>query len=455
MFRKAVFGFLVDQYGETCEMLTGLRRPSNDDDGECFCHMRTSEVAEFVPRFRHPFHSERASIMEQSKISFENFSNASNDDESSNQASGTTTMVLICMSTCCVFGLYGNVVSALIFKHPIMRSPIDILLTGLSLIDLSLIILAVPVFVFPPMNAAFPSEFFEDILPFAACILYPLVMMAQSCSIWTFLIISIERYMAVAKPLRRHKLLTAWEAKAAQITVVVSAVLYNVVRFWEYELREKDERVLSEQLVRNDTVYFYLYYTALYQVTHFAVPFFIILLLNLFIVRSLSRAPVNLRRFSRSQIQQRKTSGMIVVITMMFAVSNLGPFILNIWEAIDRNLFEESSGLASIAYVLTDVSNCLVLLNSSTTFLIYLMCCRKYRLLFKFYGRFRTPPAGGQFLFGEENNVHCALVRAAYPLRAPIAYNLGLGTSEETQHRSDSTTYSSAGRNDNGDRNRS
>jgi hypothetical protein len=111
-------------------------------------------------------------------------------------------VILSILSICCLFGLYGNIVSTLIFMHPIMRSPIDVLLTGLSMIDLFLITFAIPVHVvLPALVNVFdaPNEAFTA---FATFVLYPLSMTTQTCSIWLFSVISIERYLAICQPLK-------------------------------------------------------------------------------------------------------------------------------------------------------------------------------------------------------------------------------------------------------------
>lgn len=53
--------------------------------------------------------------------------------------------------TAVVFGCVGNLLSLFIFTRPCMTSSVNVLLAGLSAIDLVLLVLVVPVFVLPPM----------------------------------------------------------------------------------------------------------------------------------------------------------------------------------------------------------------------------------------------------------------------------------------------------------------
>src|SRR5688572_16445611 len=58
----------------------------------------------------------------------------------------------IVMSMFCLIGIVGNMVSFVIFTRQCMQSPINILLAGLSLVDMAVLTIAVPVFVIPGLN---------------------------------------------------------------------------------------------------------------------------------------------------------------------------------------------------------------------------------------------------------------------------------------------------------------
>lgn len=192
--------------------------------------------------------------------------------------------------------------------------------------------------------------------------------------------------------------MTVRQAKCAQVILLITALCYNVIRFWEYERTEYDHAGFApiQPLLRFQKWYFLFYYVILYILTHFLVPFGVILVLNAYIVRAL-RSPITtgpgpnrklagcrLRKFSRRQIRQRQTTQMIIMITLIFAICNAPAFLINIWEGLDENLFY--GPWSSVAYMALDISNNLVVLNSSSTFVIYMLYCSKYRILFSRYG---------------------------------------------------------------------
>uniref|UniRef100_A0A915KS94 G-protein coupled receptors family 1 profile domain-containing protein n=1 Tax=Romanomermis culicivorax TaxID=13658 RepID=A0A915KS94_ROMCU len=81
---------------------------------------------------------------------------------------------------------------------------------------------------------------------------------------------------------------------------------------------------------------------------------------------------------SKRETTQRKTTQMIILVTSIFGFCNILPFALNIWEAFDYDAFW-SQNPSQLALVVVDLSNILVIFHSSTTFLVYLAYCSKYR----------------------------------------------------------------------------
>ncbi len=91
-------------------------------------------------------------------------------------------------------------------------------------------------------------------------------------------------------------------------------------------------------------------------------------------------------QFARAVQKRNKTTVMILVVTGIFALCNTLPFVLNFCEAIKNDLFEDASS-RYVAFLVFDSSNLLVVFNSSSTFLVYLYFCKRYRQLLWKSGR--------------------------------------------------------------------
>lgn len=294
----------------------------------------------------------------------------------------------LAMGLLCLIGFYGNTVSVAIFSQPPMRSSINVLLSGISLIDLSVLLSSIPVFILPSLDQYLKFNFVANFYSFALLVVYPLAMMARTSSVWTFILISLERYFAVCYPLEATKMMTASRAKIAQVTVIVLSVFYNLIRFWEYEpntLTTPHTKTADQvvPLLRSNHQYFVIYYTALYLITNFLAPFVLILILNTHILRSIRQAYDERQRLNGRQRHQYRTSHMIIVVTVMFGFCNIFAFVLAIWELCDTELFFGPK--AENAYLLLDISNIAILFNSSTTFIVFLVYCSKYRRFFLWF----------------------------------------------------------------------
>lgn len=94
--------------------------------------------------------------------------------------------IAIAMSVCCCVGFFGNTMSTLIFLHSDMRSPINTLLAAVSIIDLSLLLLIIPVLILPGLNTVLNSNFLIDCYIVSILYVYPLAVMSKTASMWTY-----------------------------------------------------------------------------------------------------------------------------------------------------------------------------------------------------------------------------------------------------------------------------
>ncbi len=206
--------------------------------------------------------------------------------------------------------MFGNALSLWVFSHRSMRSPINTLLFALSAIDLLLLLIAVPVIAVPTLVhstcTTYSQQLFDAFYSFSVRYLYPVLLMTQSSSVWTFMLISTERYLAVCKPFQKYHAVTSKKAQKCLLIVVVASFLYNFVRFWEYASnanfdKQGDAPLTYSDLfplpkprllefLRKDRFYMRFYYTGLFLVTHFLVPFSCLIVLNGAILKTLKQS---------------------------------------------------------------------------------------------------------------------------------------------------------------------
>uniref|UniRef100_A0A915IQU7 G-protein coupled receptors family 1 profile domain-containing protein n=1 Tax=Romanomermis culicivorax TaxID=13658 RepID=A0A915IQU7_ROMCU len=129
-------------------------------------------------------------------------------------------------------------------EQPPMNNFINVLFTGLATFDVVLLLAGTPIFSLMPianyLKPCYDSELLLTIMALFVTAFYPLAMVAQSCSVWTTIFISFERFVAVCLPFRAKSFNSVNKAKFFLALILLSSLLYNVARFFEYNSNVND-----------------------------------------------------------------------------------------------------------------------------------------------------------------------------------------------------------------------
>jgi len=68
--------------------------------------------------------------------------------------------------------------------------------------------------------------------------MWPVASIGQTVTIWTVLLVTVDRYMAVCRPFDT-RMRTVDRATKLFVGVVVAAIVYNIPRFFEREVKMK------------------------------------------------------------------------------------------------------------------------------------------------------------------------------------------------------------------------
>ncbi|KAL3120563.1 hypothetical protein niasHT_007855 [Heterodera trifolii] len=268
-----------------------------------------------------------------------------------------------------VFGCFGNCLSASVFLR--RKTSINILLSALAFVDIGLLLFAIPVFILPTLDRnGFVT--FESVQAVIVKFLYPVNLMFQTWSIYTIVLITAERWLAICRPLHVRSLCTSRTAKWSLLFTASFSVLYNVVRFWEYSLNwTSDGQFVFKRNLRDSAehpLYVLWYYSMLFLFGNSSPP-----------NSDGNTAPPQCSSGAFPiRCHLSLSPFMLLLVTLTFALCNSLPFLLNLAECVKRDLFE-SERTAQMAYLLNDLANFLVILNSSTSWIFYTTFSAKFR----------------------------------------------------------------------------
>ncbi|CAD6190051.1 unnamed protein product [Caenorhabditis auriculariae] len=281
-----------------------------------------------------------------------------------------------------IIGCFGNTLSLILFSRPHMRSSsVNVLLCALSFVDLTLLLLSIPTFVISNLDLWEDQRNQVTYMAYVLKLVYPVNLTMQTCSVYIMVFITLERWIAVCRPLQVRVWCTPRKSRLAILIIFISACVYNFVRFFEYRFVRTDTGAVYEKWLRDPANYrwYYVgYYTILYILTHFLVPFTLMALGNGHVIVAMCQRSRTRHMLTRQQQREQSTTVMLLIVTFVFAFCNTLPFILNVVESMFPDFFADPS-TSYVAYTLNDLSNLLVVLNSATTFIVYFSFSEKYR----------------------------------------------------------------------------
>eukprot|EP00095_Tigriopus_kingsejongensis_P002754 snap_masked-scaffold138_size318692-processed-gene-2.2 protein:Tk02754 transcript:snap_masked-scaffold138_size318692-processed-gene-2.2-mRNA-1 annotation:"fmrfamide receptor" len=280
-------------------------------------------------------------------------------------------------------GIIGNVLCLIVLCQPQMRNTINCLLIGLAIIDISLIVSAWLMFSLPAFQIYFERRLLtkvSDVYQYTTPFVYPVGMIAQTASVYLTVTITMERYLVVCMPLKSRSICTYGRAKRCVVLIMTSAIVYNISRFFEYKFetfqvllpigRNVTLTFLQSTHLRDNPMYISLYMTWMYMIFMYVIPFAILFVLNAKIALEIRSARQKRSQMTIAQQAEEGLAIMLLVIVCTFMLCNAPAMVSNIMEA-----------LAYQAVKLTQVSNLLIVINSSLNIIVYVIFCKKFRTI--------------------------------------------------------------------------
>jgi len=139
----------------------------------------------------------------------------------------------------CLVGFVGNALTISVLRRDWQdgSSATNWLLRTLAGVDTFYLVACLFVQTFKTahdLTSWFPDSL-RPYFPYAERYLWPVASIGQTVTIWTVLLVTVDRYMAVCRPFDT-RLRTVDRAKKLFVGVVVAAVVYNIPRFLERQV---------------------------------------------------------------------------------------------------------------------------------------------------------------------------------------------------------------------------
>ncbi|KAF7624785.1 G_PROTEIN_RECEP_F1_2 domain-containing protein [Meloidogyne graminicola] len=303
-------------------------------------------------------------------------------------------------------GLLANGMSILIFSNRHMRKQsVNWYLLVLGTSDFVILLGAFSVLTLPRLSEILVWWTGTAISYYITPIFYAFMTMAQTISVWMTVAMSLHRFIGVCFPYQSGRVLTTRNVKGIIGGVILTAVLFNICRFFEkvtfqvcwMEPIGVELPVLRMTELRKNEFYRKLFYEWAYTLIMFVIPFTVLIGVNSMVILAIHKsrkihAKLNVREGNGARKQELakeiSTSIMLVSIVIAFLLCNTLAFAVNLLEKLDFQ------GLLYIRLV--PWSNWLVLCNASINICIYCIFSERYRSLLFYYLRcFKRKNGGG------------------------------------------------------------
>uniref|UniRef100_A0AC35G0I6 G-protein coupled receptors family 1 profile domain-containing protein n=1 Tax=Panagrolaimus sp. PS1159 TaxID=55785 RepID=A0AC35G0I6_9BILA len=162
-------------------------------------------------------------------------SDLQHDDYSPIYAWYNWVLIIICLPSISVFGVLSNCVNVFIYSRKRMKSSANTYLLFLSCSDFLVILTGL--FIFWVDSA---RSYIQELsrAPYTTVYTLPFGYMAQTCSIYFTVAAAVDCYINVCWRSFAASYCTVKRAKQILITIIVGSIVYNSLRFPQFNLRK-------------------------------------------------------------------------------------------------------------------------------------------------------------------------------------------------------------------------
>ena len=287
-----------------------------------------------------------------------------------------------------VVGIIGNSLTFVVFWKGNFKSSTSFLFLSLALIDSALLLaMFCWVSLWEIVYYAGLAESFHMIVGYLDAYVYPSMLLAKTATIWVVVLIAINRYIIVCRPLMAPRWCTLSKVKIQLAIVLVAAVLYNIPKFVEHyvvygTISTSNNGTLNITRVAvtrfGENRSFYRVYNSVFLLVFLLVlPILIITVLTIRLIKAMkAHRRMQLDMQSRSQSDDSNVTFALVIVIIVFIACQVPTFVQCVlWEVLPYH----ARLCGGIVHYLGYMTTPLVTLNSAVNFFIYILTNRRFR----------------------------------------------------------------------------
>ena len=286
----------------------------------------------------------------------------------------------------CIFGFIGNLAVILVLGADGIRNNATLLLRALAIADNAYLITC---FIFQTLQAvAYHTDWWPALTngyPYLGKYVWAFASTALTTEMWMIALMTVERYLTVCTPFGQHRWFTKNRVKTIVFIIPVLAVVYNIPRFFEYQLFTSFHHCLGKEILdtkhsefSENKYYFIIYKTVFFFLFRMIIPMSLVTIFNYKLFQLIRQAKQEHAELTKNQPRVNHTlNKMLVAVVTIYIICQLPDFILRIVTLIGREYPRSVNHMA--IYFTNVISNMLLTFNSSVNCLIYCCCGTRFR----------------------------------------------------------------------------
>ena len=288
-------------------------------------------------------------------------------------------MDAVLMGSLCTFGLIGNILSFVIFGRIGKNNASTVLFRALAVSD-SLLLLC-----FAPVTVTIAWMGYMEFSPslIAKAKIYALryfssvVVLAQASTVSISVLLAINRYFVVCKPLLAPRLCTVKNARKQLCCVLLLLLVVMSPRYFETYIQKEDGDIELHYRTWARQRWYQIFKWFTYALFFFIIPFTTILILGLrmvLVLRSVKKKPI--RRHSQRDTSRNSVTRLVFVILLVFVICQT-PSVMN--TLLSMVLSDDAERCGRFQFYFRIIANALAIVNSAVNFLIYAVFNKRFR----------------------------------------------------------------------------
>ena len=300
-----------------------------------------------------------------------------------------------------VVGIIGNCLTFVVFWKGNFKSSTSFLFLSLSLID-SVFLIAVFTMYSVVAFVVYTGwlQGYLSVRPFLIVYGYFIFTTKKTATIWVTVLVAVNRYIIVCRPLRAPRWCTTSKVKIQLAVVLVLAVVINIpalvqcrIKYYSLDNGTSYTATVDCGVISRWRLFYTVYHAVLNFVLWMGVPLFILTLLTIRLITAMkAHRRMQLAMNSLHNQPDNNMTFALVMVVIMFIICHGPEVVLRIvWMVVPSEVFYYNE----VWYIVLQMSRVLMILNSAVNFIIYTLANKRFReVLITTICRRHTPTEG-------------------------------------------------------------